>query len=379
MSNQEIATLNTWLIEPMEQEVSGVVERLRRAPDVKHVAIMPDVHLAKEVTVGTVMASERLLYPQAVGGDIGCGMLAVALETRAERLEDGALAGRMLKELGRTVPTRRRHRSSAARWPEELEAGALSHPALIAAARDEGRLQLGTLGGGNHFVELQRDEEGRLWLMIHSGSRGMGQVIWDHHMTRAVAVGSGLRVVDFEKAEGRAYAADMQWARRYADANRRAMALAVERVAEEVMGCGVDWATLIAVDHNHVVREVHFGRELWVHRKGAMPAARGAAGVLPGSMGTESFHVEGTGCVESLKSSAHGAGRKMSREMARKSVSGHAFVRQMEGVWYDYRAARQLRDEAPAAYKDIRAVLRAQRELVKVRKVLRPVVSFKGR
>jgi len=378
MSEKELATLHTWLVEPMEEQVAAVVERLRRAPDVKHVAIMPDVHLAKEVTVGTVMATERLLYPQAVGGDIGCGMLAVALEARAQKLEDPSLAGRMLKELGRAVPTMRRHRNAVARWPQELEAGQLSHPSLVAAARDEGRLQLGTLGGGNHFVELQADEESRLWLMIHSGSRSMGQTIASYHIAKAEAVGSGLRVLDYERPEGQAYAADMQWARRYADANRRAMAMAVERVAEEVLGCGLDWPMLITVDHNHAVREMHFGRELWVHRKGAMPASAGAAGVLPGSMGTESFHVEGLGCAQSLQSSAHGAGRRMSREQARKGVSDHALQRQMEGVWYDYRAIRQLREEAPAAYKDIRAVLRAQGELVKVRRRLRPMLSFKG-
>jgi tRNA-splicing ligase RtcB len=185
-------------------------------------------------------------------------------------------------------------------------------------------------------------------------------------------------VLDDEKIEGQAYAADMQWARRYADANRRAIALSVDSVAQEVLGSGIDWKSLITVDHNHAVREVHFGQDLWVHRKGAMQVGLGAGGVLPGSMGTESFLVEGLGCAESLQSSAHGAGRRMSREQARKGVSDHALQRQMEGVWYDYRAIRQLREEAPAAYKDIRAVLRAQRDLVKVTRRLRPVVSFKG-
>jgi len=378
MSEKELATLHTWLIEPMETQVAAVVERLRRAPDVKHVAIMPDVHLAKEVTVGTVMATERLLYPQAVGGDIGCGMLAVALNARAEELEDAAVAGRFLNALGRAVPTMRRHRNAAARWPEILEPGQLSHSSLATAARDEGKLQLGTLGGGNHFIELQADGDDRLWLMIHSGSRSMGQAIWSHHMAKTEPVGSGLRVLDYEKPEGQAYAADMQWARRYANANRRAMALSVEAVAQEVIGCGVDWTTLVSVDHNYAQRESHYGQELWVHRKGAMPAALGAAGVLPGSMGTGSFHVEGLGCAQSLQSSAHGAGRRLSREQARKTVSHHALQRQMEGVWYDYRAAGHLREEAPAAYKDVRAVLRAQGELVKLRRVLKPVINYKG-
>jgi len=272
----------------------------------------------------------------------------------------------------------RRHRNAVADWPQELEPSQLSHPSLAAAARDEGRLQLGTLGGGNHFIELQADEEDRLWLMIHSGSRSMGQTICSHHMAKTDPAGSGLRVLDFDRSQGRAYAADMHFARRYADANRRAMAKSLEAVAHEILACSLDWSTLITVDHNHAQRELHFGQELWVHRKGAMPAAIGAAGVLPGSMGTESFHVEGLGCQDALQSSAHGAGRKLSREQARKSVSHHALQRQMEGVWYDYRLSEQLRDEAPAAYKDIKAVLRAQTDLVKVTRALQPVLNYKG-
>jgi tRNA-splicing ligase RtcB len=325
------------------------------------------------------MATQRLLYPHAVGSDIGCGMLAVGLQARAEQLEDPGLAGRLLREIGRAVPAMRRHRRFTVRWPSELEVMKLSHPSLEAAAREEGRLQLGTLGGGNHFVELQADEEERLWLMIHSGSRSMGQIICEHHKARAEPAPFGLKVLDFEKEAGRAYAQDVQWARRYAEENRRAMARAVAQACGDLLGCEMDWSALIAVDHNHVEREMHLGCELWVHRKGAMPASAGSAGVLPGSMGTESFHVEGLGCAEALQSSAHGAGRAMSRESARKSVSDHAFQRQMEGVWYDYRATRHLREEAPATYKDIRAVLRAQRELVKVTRRLRPVMSFKGR
>src|SRR4051812_9242538 len=170
MSEKELAKLHTWLIEPMEPQVAAVIERLRRAPDVKHVAIMPDVHLAKEVTIGTVMATEHLLYPQAVGGDIGCGMLAIALQAEAEPLADPSVAGRLLNALGRAVPTMRHHRNATAPWPLELEPAQLTHPTLDAAAREEGRLQLGTLGGGNHFIELQADEANRLWLMIHSGS-----------------------------------------------------------------------------------------------------------------------------------------------------------------------------------------------------------------
>jgi tRNA-splicing ligase RtcB len=149
-------------------------------------------------------------------------------------------------------------------------------------------------------------------------------------------------------------------------------------VLEATIGGGPRWETVIATDHNHVKREHHDGRDLWVHRKGAMPAARGEAGVLPGSMGSASFHVEGRGHEAALCSSAHGAGRALSRTAARARVTERELRRQMEGVWYDYRLAATLRDEAPSAYKDIRAVLRAQRELVKVTRVLRPVLNYKG-
>ena len=172
---------------------------------------------------------------------------------------------------------------------------------------------------------------------------------------------------------------DVEWARAYAEANRRAMAECVASALAEAVAAKPAWETLISVDHNHVIAEEHDGRPLWVHRKGAMRAGAGVAGVLPGSMATASFHVEGRGCEASLWSSAHGAGRVMSRESARKSISERDLRRQMEGVWYDFRHANHLREEAPTAYKDVRAVLRAQHELVKVVRVMRPVLNHKGR
>jgi tRNA-splicing ligase RtcB len=363
----------------MEPAVAAAIDRLRRAPDVRRVAVMPDVHLASDVCVGTVLATSHLLYPQAVGGDIGCGMLAVAFDIPAAALADPAVAGRVLGRLGEVVPTLRRHRRHALPWPDGLARLELSHPALEAVRRDVGTPQLGTLGSGNHFVELQADEEGRLWLMIHSGSRGMGQSIRDHHLARASPAGSGLKALDAGSDAGMAYVRDVAWARGYADANRRAMAECVAGALAEAVATRPAWETLVSVDHNHVAAEEHGGQRLWVHRKGAMPAGLGVAGVLPGSMATASFHVEGRGCDVSLWSSAHGAGRAMSRESARKAISERDLRRQMEGVWYDYRHASHLREEAPVAYKDIRAVLRAQHELVKVVRVLRPVLNYKGR
>lgn len=378
MSDTSLAPIRAWLAGPMDQDVSEAIERLRRAPDVQQIAVMPDVHLAAEVCIGVVVATSSLIYPQAVGGDIGCGMLAVGLDLEAAVLGNPRIAGQVLSDLGRAVPARRRNRNAMVSQPGELASRPLSHPSLEAIRRNEGAIEFATLGSGNHFIELQADEEGRLWLMVHSGSRALGQAIRDHHLARAQPVESRLRGLDAGSDAGREYLHDAACARLFAGESRRAIAEEVGRVLAARLGGRLCWETLIATDHNHVASESHGGRDLWVHRKGAMPARSGERGVLPGSMGTLSFHVEGRGHEESLCSSAHGAGRALSRTAARHQVTDRAFRRQMEGVWYDTRLAGRLRDEAPSAYKNIGAVLRAQTELVKVTRTLRPVLNYKG-
>jgi tRNA-splicing ligase RtcB len=339
---------------------------------------MPDVHLASEVCIGVVVATSQLIYPQAVGGDIGCGMLAVAVDLEAAALQNPKIAAQLLNELGRAIPSRRRNRDAVLVQPVELANDPLSHASLEAIRRKEGEIEFATLGSGNHFLELQVDEEDRLWLMVHSGSRALGQALRDHHLARAMPVNGRLRALDSESDEGKAYLHDVLWARRFAEDSRKAMAGEAGKVLTRLLNCSIAWETMIASDHNHVTREHHGGRELWVHRKGAMSAQQGEPGVLPGSMGSSSFHVEGRGCVEALCSSAHGAGRAWSRGAARGRFTDRDLQRQMEGVWYDYRLTGKLRDEAPAAYKDIHKVLKAQRELVKVTRTLRPVLNYKG-
>ena len=372
-------SFNKWLAAPMEPDVSAAIDRIRRAPDVRHVAIMPDVHLATDVCVGTVVGTTTLLYPQAVGGDIGCGMLALRFDADADLLRDATAAGHLLARLAQCMPPTRRHRRAAIGIPSDVTTQRLSHPALETILRNEGTLQFATLGSGNHFVELQADDENRLWLLLHSGSRAMGQAIRDHHLARAGPVGGGLMALDASDGSGQAYAADVAWARAYARASRQAMSEIVTSLLAQVTGAHLAPDLLIEVDHNHVALEEHHGRRLWVHRKGAMPAGNGQAGVLPGSMGTVTFHVEGRGCPASLRSSAHGAGRAMSRHAARERIPRPALFRQMNGVWWDYRQAAGLTEEAPSAYKDIRAVMRAQRDLVKVVRALRPLLNYKGR
>jgi tRNA-splicing ligase RtcB (3'-phosphate/5'-hydroxy nucleic acid ligase) len=378
MSDQPLAPVRTWLAAPMDRETAEAIERLRRAPDVQQIAVMPDVHLAADVCVGVVIATSRLIYPQAVGGDIGCGMLAVAFDVEAAAVQDPKVAGRVLAALGRAIPASRRNRRTAISLPSDLKATTLSDPGLEALHRDDGVTEFATLGSGNHFIELQSDEDGQLWLMVHSGSRALGPAIRDHHLSHARSVGGGLRALDAASEQGVKYLADATWARRFAEASRAAMAELVGVVLKDVLGAHVCWETVITTDHNHVSLEQFGERELRVHRKGAMPAGSGQPGVLPGSMGSSSFHVEGRGDDAALRSSAHGAGRALSRTAARGRVTERDLRRQMAGMWFDYRLADKLRDEAPAAYKDIKAVLRAQKDLVKVTRILRPVLNYKG-
>jgi tRNA-splicing ligase RtcB len=367
-----------WLASPLSHEVGDALGRLQRAPDVQQIAVMPDVHLANDICVGVVMATSRLIYPQAVGGDIGCGMLAVATDSTADPLRDPKAAGRILAGLAKAIPSLRRNRRILVEQPRDLDEIELSNARLELIRRTEGELEFATLGSGNHFLELQVDDEDQLWLMIHSGSRVLGQAIRDHHLAEAPVVGGRFRALDAESKQGAAYMHDLSWARRYAAASRRAMALEAEKVIQDAIGARLNWDTSIMTDHNHVGLERHSTGKFWVHRKGAMGLQAGQLGVLPGSMGTLSFHVEGRGCEEALNSSAHGAGRAMSRSEAMRKINRAELQRQMKGVWFDWRLADAIRDEAPSAYKDIRAVLKGQHDLVKVRRTLRPLLNYKG-
>lgn len=373
--NGQPASLRVWSAGPLPADVVKSAERLSQIEDVRHVILLPDVHLAKEVCVGAVIATRQLIYPAAVGGDIGCGMAAVAVDSARDLIDDDQRAASLLAALYRLVPSIR-HRERR-ELPAALGEAALSSTALERVASRDGSVQLGTLGRGNHFLEFQADEEQRLWVMVHSGSRGMGQAITGHHTRNAERV-SGLACLDAETDSGRAYLNDVAWARTYAAENRLAMLRAVDSIFEDRFSAAVDWATLIHSDHDHVRLETHFGEEFWIHRKGAQPASSGEMGIIPGSMGTSTFHVEGRGRAESLRSCSHGAGRQLSRDAARRSIGIRQFERQVRGVKYDHRRSHALCEEAPEAYKNIEAVLRAQKDLVKIVRRLEPVLCYKG-
>lgn len=375
MSSTKVAQ---WVAESPPAEVQRAVDRLARDEDVHRVAVMPDVHLSKEVCVGVALATHRTLCPAAVGGDIGCGMAALAFDAPAELLADASKAASLLEGLYETVPIMRHRRSAGVELPAELTERTLSEAALEATKEREAALQFGTLGRGNHFVELQADEAGGLWLMVHSGSRGMGQAIRQAHERKGRRNRAGIAVLEADSEEGRAYLSDLQWALDYAARSRERMVERVGEVLAALFGIRPRAPTALSCHHNFVRRELHEGQSLWVHRKGAISARAGELGIIPGSMGTASFHVEGRGCTAALCSSSHGAGRAMSRSVARRRITGAQLSDSMEGIWFDRRLRSRLLEEAPDAYKDIGAVMRAQRELTRATRRLTPLLVFKG-
>lgn len=369
------ACVHRWVAEPLDRDVGAALSRLARADDAQRIAVMPDVHLANDVCIGTVLATRRLLYPAAVGGDIGCGMAAMRFEGDVS-FDDCRTAKRILAGLGQLVPVikhRSRIEPDEALWSRDL-----SSDRLRRLREREGLVQLGSLGRGNHFLELQLDEQGNVWVMVHSGSRAMGQSIRDHHLRACQTGRMGFRYLSADSSEGRAYLRDVEWALAYAEENRWRILGAATEVVETVTGARAVACTRFGCHHNYVERVDDNGEWLWIHRKGAISAREGEPGVIPGSMGTPSFHVRGRGNPQALWSSSHGAGRVMSRSDARMRISVAALERQAKGVWFDRRLAKRLVDEAPGAYKDISKVMRAQRALTRIVRRLEPVLSYKG-
>jgi len=333
---------------------------------------MPDVHLAGDVCNGVVVATKQLIYPQCIGGDIGCGYLSIGVG--ACEIDQKA-AARILAALQLAIPINKHSDRGLPGFETEL-----SSPMLQKTLMREGRLQLGTLGRGNHFVELQRNHDGEVSILIHSGSRAMGHLISDYHLKRAtVDRESKLKFVDAESEAGKALLNDLDWARQYAAANRLAMLDAIETKVFPTTGMTVDRGTMIHLDHNHLQQETHDGEKLWVHRKGAQGLLLDQTSVIPGSMGTATYVVEGRGNRESLDSCSHGAGRAMSRTEAASRISTKTLRREMSDIWFDHRKITALVDESPSAYKNIRKVMKAQKDLVRIVDQRDPVLSFKAR
>jgi tRNA-splicing ligase RtcB len=353
-----------------------------------HVALMPDAHLGLGATVGSVIPTLGAVMPAAVGVDIGCGMIAVRTQfTRAELPED---LQPLREQIERAIPlsagaTNRKVVATAAPRIAELETMAEAAGFDPAGALQGWRNQLGTLGSGNHFIEVSVDEEDRVWLFLHSGSRGVGNKIAQRHIAVAKAAMQRwwIELADPDLAylvegtpEFDRYIAELRWAQHFALLNREEMMDRVVRQLSEVMGQPVDERERINCHHNFTQREEHWGRSVWVSRKGAIQARTGQLGLIPGSMGTASYVVEGRGNKPSLESSPHGAGRMYSRSAARRTFTHDQLRAAMVGI--EYRDTDAFLDEIPAAYKPIDQVMEDARDLVTIRHTLRQVVNVKG-
>lgn len=353
-----------------------------------HIALMPDAHLGKGATVGSVIPSLGAVIPAAVGVDIGCGMIAVRTQfTLADLPDDRATVREAIERAIPLSPGRYNKKVAATAEPRIAELTALAERADFDPAQYAGnwRLQLGTLGGGNHFAELSIDSDQRVWAFLHSGSRGVGNKIAQHHIAVATRLckqwwielpDPDLAYLVERTPEFRRYIAELTWAQHFALLNREEMMDRVIRQLGEWVGTRVVEAERINCHHNFTKREKHFGKEVWVSRKGAIEATEGKLGLIPGSMGTASYIVEGKGYAPSLNSSPHGAGREYSRSAARKTFTHEQLREAMAGI--EFRDSADFIDEIPQAYKPIDRVIADAEQLVRVRAVLRQIVNVKG-
>ena len=381
----------------LEPEARRQLENVAALPIVHgHVAAMPDVHAGIGATVGSVIPTKGAIVPAAVGVDIGCGMNAVQLSLTAKDLPESL--GRIRSAIEAAVPVgfdmHRGHKGDAQRErrAKQLQQGlariAERNPRITTMQKDFRETwirQLGTLGGGNHFIELCVDEEQNVWVMLHSGSRGIGNVIGRYFIERArrEMERQDTRLPDRDLAwlaEGTPafedYVEAVHWAQDYAIENRREMMRAVLHALEAHLPPFRIVGEAINCHHNYVAREKHFGENVFVTRKGAIRAGAGDMGIIPGSMGARSFIVRGKGNPQSLCSCAHGAGRLMSRSEAKRRFSEEDVRRQTAGV--ECRKDAGVVDEIPGAYKPIDEVMANQSDLVDVVHTLRQVVCVKG-
>jgi tRNA-splicing ligase RtcB len=376
---------------PVEPEARKQLKNIAELPFIHgHVAVMPDVHLGRGATVGSVIPTKGAIIPAAVGVDIGCGMAAVMTNITASQLPDSLKAIRAGIEAVIPVgqgshkqPPRRAEAAWYQRHKTGYEAIEAKHSKI--AEKKSAALQIGTLGGGNHFIEICLDEADRVWVMLHSGSRNIGNRIGQYFIAKAKeeVEAAGLKLVDRDLAwlgEGTEafndYVEAVGWAQDYARSNRDVMMGAVLKVLHDTWAHITTMEVAVNCHHNYVEREEHFGERVWLTRKGAVRAGKGELGIIPGSMGARSFIVRGKGNPESFDSCSHGAGRAMSRTAAKERFTLEDHIAATAHV--ECRKDTGVIDETPMAYKDIDAVMAAQSDLVEVVHTLRQIVCVKG-
>ncbi|MGE0109499.1 MAG: RtcB family protein [Bdellovibrionales bacterium] len=394
VTTTEKLPIKAWLNE-LEDGAMAQARNLANLPFAfSHVALMPDCHMGYGMPIGGVLATKNVIVPNAVGVDIGCGMCAVQTNIAVDDVNTDALktilggSNEYQGGIRSNIPVGFNHQTSAQEWdgfdnpPDD--------PIVLEQIQSACK-QLGTLGGGNHFIELQAGNDGYLWIMIHSGSRNIGLKIASHYNKLAQSLcekwhsnvppfkgDDGLAFFPTDTEEGQCYIAAMEFALSFALANRLHM---IEVCKEAVLGAfpNTVFGDVINIHHNYAALENHFGENVWVHRKGATRAREGEVGIIPGSQGTRSYIVRGLGNPNSFMSCSHGAGRKMGRRQAQRELNLEDEIKLLDdaGVLHSIRTTKDL-DEAPSAYKDIDVVMQNQRDLVEVMTELRPLAVVKG-
>ena len=410
IDNDWALPVKSWCADCEEGAVKQAANLARHPALYHHVALMPDAHQGYGMPIGGVVAAENAVIPAAVGVDIGCGMIAAETDIPAERFAEMSLRRAFQERLKERIPVGEGVSHKAAQdWDgfEEYTANNGMRSDLWPTKLD--RMNLGTLGGGNHFIELQKTtllrdpgsaaeggrHESKVWLMIHSGSRNLGKRIEEHYHRIASRLCTRFRVpladpdlafLPIEEKDGHDYFTDMLFALRYAKENRRRMMEAMKETLLEFVP-EANFPRTIDIHHNYAACEEHFGKKVFVHRKGATSAKLDEIGVIPGSMGTASYIVRGLGNHDSFMSCSHGAGRRMSRVAASTTLTVEECDKAMDGIvcerWHRYRGFGKAKgrldlSEAPQAYKDIEDVIASERDLVEPLVRLVPLASLKG-
>ncbi len=379
--------IKLWLDEIEEGAVQQAINLASLPFAFDHIALMPDAHVGYGMPIGGVMATRGVVIPNAVGVDIGCGMCAVKTNIRQEDMTDKNLK-KLLSLIRGVVPLGFEHhkeKQDEALMPQghDVEKLTVVRQQYMSAIK-----QIGTLGGGNHFIEIQRDNEGFVWIMIHSGSRNIGLKVAEFYNTKAKKLNAlwhsainpkfDLAFLPFETEGARDYYLEMKYCVDFAFANRLLMMTRIQDVFVSTMPETV-FEPVINIAHNYAAWEKHYGEKVLVHRKGATSAKEGETGIIPGSQGTKSYIVEGLGNRESFMSCSHGAGRLMSRSSAKKNLNLEEEIAKLDklGVIHAIRSQSDL-EEAASAYKDITQVMAFQKDLVKIKTELSPMAVIKG-
>jgi len=383
-----------WLNE-IEDGALAQIKNLAKLPFAfKHIAIMPDSHQGYGMPIGGVLATKGVIIPNAVGVDIGCGMCAVntsLIELDTETLKN------IMGEIRKAVPVGfNKHKEEQDRKLMPDNGSILDDTPIVLQEYNNALKSLGTLGGGNHFIEIQKGDDGHIWIMIHSGSRNLGKQVADHYNKLAIKLNEKwassvpkeweLAFLPIDSEEGQNYIREMNYCVEFALANRKLMMDRVLKVFAKHFsvddgygGTRFDFDHIINIAHNYATMENHFGENVMVHRKGATLASEKTIGIIPGSQGTKSYIVKGLGNPESFNSCSHGAGRKMGRKEAQRTLNLEEEVNKLDklGVIHAIRNEKDL-DEAPGSYKDIDEVMENQKDLVEVLVELTPLGVIKG-